>query len=118
RMTYGRRQFLCNSGAVLGVTALGGCAPLVQAGPADVLIVNGRVATLNPRQPEAAAIAIKGDTIVGVGSEAELNTFRDEKTRVIDAGRRNVIPGLKDAHTHFIRSVMTLHNAVRFVGAT
>src|SRR5437016_13800179 len=86
-MTYGRRQFLRSSGAVLGVTALGGCAPLVQAGPADVLIVNGRVATLNPRQPEAAAIAIKGDTIVGVGSEAELNTFRDEKTRVIDAGR-------------------------------
>jgi len=115
-MTYGRRQFLCNSGAVLGVTALGGCAPLVQAGPADVLIVNGRVATLNPRQPEAAAIAIKGDTIVGVGSEAELNTFRDEKTRVIDAGRRTVIPGLNDAHTHFIRGGLTYTNEVRWDG--
>src|SRR5207247_8170244 len=88
RMTYGRRQFLRNSGAVLGVTALGGCAPLVQAGPADVLIVNGRVATLNPAQAEAAAIAIQGDTIVGGGSEAELNTFRHENTRVIDAGHR------------------------------
>src|SRR2546422_7107959 len=115
-MTYGRRQFLRNSGAVLGVTALGGCAPLVQAGPADVLIVNGRVATLNPRQPEAAAIAIKGDTIVGVGSEAELNTFRDEKTRVIDAGRRTVIPGLNDAHTHFIRGGLTYTNEVRWDG--
>src|SRR5436190_1989220 len=116
RMTYGRRQFLRSSGAVLGVTALGGCAPLVQAGPADVLIVNGRVATLNPRQPEAAAIAIKGDTIVGVGSEAELNTFRDEKTRVIDAGRRTVIPGLNDAHTHFIRGGLTYTNEVRWDG--
>src|SRR2546429_9905359 len=102
-MTYGRRQFLRSSGAVLGVTALGGCAPLVQAGPADVLIGNGRVATLNPRQPEAAAIAIKGDTIVGVGSEAEPNTFRAEKTRIIDAGRRTVIPGLNDSANHSIR---------------
>src|SRR3989440_725198 len=115
-MTYGRRQFLRNSGAVLGVTALGGCAPLVQAGPADVLIVNGRVATLNPRQPDAAAIAIKGDTIVGVGSEAELNSFRNERTRVIDAGRRTVIPGLNDAHTHFIRGGLTYTNEVRWDG--
>src|SRR2546428_291217 len=115
-MTYGRRQFLRNSGAVLGVTALGGCAPLAQAGPADVLIVNGRVATLNPRQPEAAAIAIRGDSIVGVGSEAELNSFRDEKTRVIDAGRRTVIPGLNDAHTHFIRGGLTYTNEVRWDG--
>src|SRR3989440_8647704 len=115
-MTYGRRQFLRSSGAVLGVTALGGCAPLVQAGPADVMIVNGRVATLNPRQPEAAAIAIKGDSIVGVGSEAVLNSFRDEKTRVIDAGRRTVIPGLNDAHTHFIRGGLTYTNEVRWDG--
>src|SRR5256712_8123188 len=116
RMTYGRRQFLRNSGAVLGVTALGGCAPPVQAGPADVLIVNGRVATLNPRQPDAAAIAIKGDTIVGVGSEAELNSFRNERTRVIDAGRRTVIPGLNDARTHFIRGGLTYTNEVRWDG--
>src|SRR6266851_1697202 len=115
-MIYGRRQFLRNSGAVLGVTALGGCAPLVQAGPADVLIVNGRVATLNPRQTDAAAIAIRGETIIGVGSEAELNSFRDEKTPVIDAGRRTVIPGLNDAHTHFIRGGLTYTNEVRWDG--
>src|SRR3989441_3956669 len=115
-MTYGRRQFLRNSGAVLGVAARGGCAPLVRAGPADVLIVNGRIATLNPRRPEAAAIAIKGDTIVGVGSEAELNSFRNERTRVIDAGRRTVIPGLNDAHTHFIRGGLTYTNEVRWDG--
>src|SRR2546427_5029066 len=115
-MTYGRRQFLRSWGAFLGVPARGGCAPLVQAGPADVLIVNGRIATLNPRRPEAAAIAIKGDTIVGVGSEAELNSFRDEKTRVIDAGRRTVIPGLNDAHTHFIRGGLTYSQEVRWDG--
>src|SRR2546422_8451083 len=115
-MKPGRREFLSGSGAVMGLAALGGCAPLAQAGPADVLIVNGRVATLNPRQPEAAAIAIRGDSIVGVGSEAELNSFRDEKTRVIDAGRRTVIPGLNDAHTHFIRGGLTYTNEVRWDG--
>src|SRR5438445_19868 len=115
-MKPGRREFLSGSGAVMGLAALGGCAPLMQSGPADVVIVNGRVATLNPRQPDAAAIAIRGDTIVGVGSEAELNSFRDEKTRVIDAGRRTVIPGLNDAHTHFIRGGLTYTNEVRWDG--
>ena len=115
-MRYGRRQFLRNSGAVLGVTALGGCAPLAQAGPADVLIVNARVATLNPRQPNVEAIAIKGDTIVAVGSEAELHSFRAERTRVIDAERRTLVPGLNDAHTHFIRGGLTYTNEVRWDG--
>src|SRR3989475_10226327 len=115
-MTEGVRQFLRNWGGFLGVPGGGGWAPLGRPGPADVLIVNGRVATLNPRQPEATAIAIKGDTIVGVGSEAELNSFRDVKTRVIDAGRRTVIPGLNDAHTHFIRGGLTYTNEVRWDG--
>src|SRR5207244_10846359 len=115
-MKPGRREFLTGSGAVMSLAALGGCAPLVQRGPADVLIANGRVATLDPRQPEAAAIAIRGDNIVGVGSEAELNSFRDETARVIDAGGRTIVPGLNDAHTHFIRGGLTYTNEVRWDG--
>src|SRR6266436_3295562 len=115
-MKPGRREFLSGSGAVLGGTGIVNCKPLMQSGPADVLIVNGRVATLNPRQPDAAAIAIRGDRIVGVGSEGELNSFRDEKTRIIDAGRRIVIPGIIDGHTHFIRGGLTYTNEVRWDG--
>src|SRR2546422_4152925 len=115
-MTYGRRQFLRSSGAVLGVAGWGGAARLGRPGPADVLIVNGRIATLNPRRPEAAAIAIKGDTRVGVGSEAEVNSFRDENARVIDAGRRVLFRSLNDAHTHFIRGGLTYTNEVRWDG--
>ena len=115
-MKPGRREFLTGAGALVGLAALDGCAPLTPRARADVLIVNARVATLNPRQPSAAAIAIRGDTIVGVGSEAELDSLRDEKTRIIDAGRRTVIPGLNDAHTHFIRGGLTYTNEVRWDG--
>src|SRR5437588_12805043 len=59
QMRPGRREFLAGSGALAGLAALGGCAPLMARARADVLIVNARVATLNPRQPNAAAIAIR-----------------------------------------------------------
>src|SRR5258706_11141100 len=106
-MGHSRRDFL-KSSAVLSAAAVGGCAGTMRAeGPADTLIVNGRVATLNPRQPNADAIAIKGERIIAVGSESELNFLKNEKTKVIDAQRRAVIPGINDAHTHFIRGGLT-----------
>jgi predicted amidohydrolase YtcJ len=108
-----RRGFLKGS-AALSLAA--GCAPLMQREPADALIVNGRVATLNPRQPGAEAIAIRGDRIIAVGSQSEIEAYRGNATRVIDAGGRTVIPGLNDAHTHFIRGGLTYTNEVRWDG--
>src|SRR5512134_3371062 len=95
-----RREFL----AVAGASALGGCSGLLKAEPpADTLIVNGRIATLDPRQSSAEAIAIRGERIVAVGTDHQVSSFRGPNTRVVDAGRRIVIPGINDAHTHFIR---------------
>jgi len=111
-----RRDFLKSSTA-LGLAAAGsGCAGIMPAEAADTLIVNARVATLDPRRPRADAIAIKGERILAVGSEAELNPHRGEKTRVIDAGGRTLIPGINDAHTHFIRGGLTYTNEVRWDG--
>jgi len=108
-----RREFL----AVAGVSALGGCSGLLKTEePADTLIVNGRIATLDPKQPNAEAIAIRGERIVAVGNPGELEKFRGPNTRVIDAGRRIVIPGLNDGHTHFIRGGLTYTNEVRWDG--
>ncbi len=102
-----RRDFLKSSTA-LGLAAAGsGCAGLMPAEPADTLIVNARVATLDPRRPDAEAIAVKGERILAVGTAAEVERYKGEKTRVIDAGRRTVIPGINDAHTHFIRGGLT-----------
>ncbi len=111
-----RRDFLKTSAALGMATAGGGCASMMPAQPADTLIVNARIATLDPRQPSAEAIAIRGERILAVGSASELNVHKDEKTRVIDAGRRTIVPGLNDAHTHFIRGGLTYTNEVRWDG--
>lgn len=120
----GRREFLKDTlaagGGLLGASLLGGCASMVAGagGPADTLIVNGRIATLNKRRPFVSALAIKGDSIIGVGSEADLQPLKGAATTVIDAGGRTVIPGLNDAHTHFIRGGLTYTNEVRWDGVS
>jgi predicted amidohydrolase YtcJ len=108
-----RREFLKGTA---GLAALSGCGGLAMQEPADTLIVNARVNTLDPRKPRAEAIAIKGERIVAVGSAAELEVHRNMNTRVIDAGGRTVIPGINDAHTHFIRGGLTYTNEVRWDG--
>jgi predicted amidohydrolase YtcJ len=108
-----RREFLQGSA---GVAALSGCSTLMPAQPADTLVVNARVATLDPRQSSAEAIAIRGERIVAVGTDHQVSALRGPATRVIDAGRRVVIPGINDAHTHFIRGGLTYTNEVRWDG--
>jgi hypothetical protein len=108
-----RRDFLKGSA---GLAALTGCSTLMPVESADVLIVNGRIATLDPKQPNAEAIAIRGERILAVGNPGELEKYKGAGTRVIDAGRRIVIPGLNDAHTHFIRGGLTYTNEVRWDG--
>ena len=108
-----RREFLKGS---VSAAALTGCSTLMPTPPADALIVNGRIATLDPKNPNAEALAIRGERIVAVGNPGELEKYRGPNTRVIDAGRRIVIPGLNDAHTHFIRGGLTYTNEVRWDG--
>ncbi|HLQ01045.1 MAG TPA: amidohydrolase family protein, partial [Burkholderiales bacterium] len=117
----GRRDFLKDTLATAGLTGisvLGGCAmPLMPGGaPADTIITNGRIVTLNPKQPTASAIAIRGGTIAAIGSAADVESLRGPGTQVIDAGGRAVIPGINDAHTHFIRGGLTYTNEVRWDG--
>jgi predicted amidohydrolase YtcJ len=115
-----RREFLKDALAATaglsGIGILGGCAvPLVQES-ADTIIANGHIATLNPKQPTASAIAIRGGTIAAIGSLADAESLRGPGTQVIDAGGRVVIPGINDAHTHFIRGGLTYTNEVRWDG--
>jgi predicted amidohydrolase YtcJ len=69
---------------------------------ADLVIVNGKVLTVDPDNPYAEAIAVSGDKILAVGSLTAINRFIDkDSTEVIDAEGRLVIPGFNDAHAHF-----------------
>jgi predicted amidohydrolase YtcJ len=83
---------------------------------AEILLVNGRVATLNPRRPWAEALAISGGKIAAVGSTAEIQGLRRAGTQVIDAGKHLVVPGLTDCHIHFLEGALTL-SRVRLEGA-
>src|SRR3989441_6418905 len=75
---------------------------LPPAEPADVVFVNANVYTVNEKQPRAEAIAVKGDRIVFVGSNANAKRFQGRGTRVIDLHGETVVPGMTDAHYHFI----------------
>src|SRR5476649_1960906 len=120
-VNYGRRDFLTGAltaGAGLaGLSVLGGCVTLVQpGGAADTMIVNAKIATLDRRRPQAAALAVRGGTIIAIGSEADLASWRGPETVIIDAGGRTVVPGLNDAHTHFIRGGLTYSAELRWDG--
>jgi predicted amidohydrolase YtcJ len=69
---------------------------------ADLVIINGKVLTIDKDKPSAEAIAIKGETIIAVGTVSKIRAHIEEgKTEVIDAAGRLVIPGFNDAHVHF-----------------
>ncbi len=69
---------------------------------ADLAIINGKVLTIDDKNPVAEAVAVSGEKIIAVGSTEEIRPFiADGFTRVIDAGGRLVIPGFNDAHLHF-----------------
>ena len=70
--------------------------------PADLLLVHGRISTMDPARPEAEALAVRGDRIVAVGSSAALATLRGPDTQVIDAAGRRVVPGFIEGHGHFM----------------
>src|SRR2546421_1584259 len=72
------------------------------ADPADLVFINGNVYTVNDKQPHAEAIAVKGDRIVFVGSNSDAKTFQAANTRVVDLHGATIVPGMTDAHYHFI----------------
>ena len=66
----------------------------------DRLLLHGRIYTADPARPWAEALAIRDETIVAVGSTAEIARLRGPDTDSIDLGGRMVLPGLIDSHTH------------------
>ncbi len=78
----------------------GAVQPRAQA-PADLVLLNGTVITVNPSDAIAQAVAITGGRIAAVGTTADLKARVGPATQVIDLGGRAVTPGLIDTHIHF-----------------
>jgi predicted amidohydrolase YtcJ len=67
----------------------------------DLLLLNGKVWTCDPRMPVTDAIAIAGGRIAAIGSNDELAAFAGPNTKVLDLAGRLATPGFNDAHVHF-----------------
>ncbi len=66
----------------------------------DLLLVNGRILTMDPDRPEATAIAIRSGRIAAVGTDAEAREAAGPRVETIDLRGRTATPGLNDAHAH------------------
>jgi predicted amidohydrolase YtcJ len=82
----------------LSHTAIGG-----QVTPASLVLVNGKIVTVDHNRPEAQAMAIQGDTIAAVGSNYEIRPYCGPRTRMIDLQGDLVIPGFIEGHGHFLQ---------------
>ncbi|NIM48452.1 MAG: amidohydrolase family protein [Gemmatimonadales bacterium] len=92
---------------ILGASWLAGCGTR----PADLVLQNGRIVTVDSANPEVQALAIRGQTIVAVGSDEEIQPYVGPATEVIDLDGRLAIPGFIEGHGHFMslgRSKMIL----------
>ncbi len=70
----------------------------------DIVLVNGKVVTVDDRFSVREAVAIREDRFLAVGTSAEIRALAGPSTRVIDLGGRTVLPGLVDSHNHMLRA--------------
>ncbi len=69
--------------------------------PADLVLNNGKIVTVEPAKPEVRAIAIRGDVIAAVGTDEEIKPYIGPSTRVIDLAGKLAVPGFIESHGHF-----------------
>jgi predicted amidohydrolase YtcJ len=93
-------------------------APLLAfAQPADRILVNGQVLTGDAGATVRQAVAVRGDRILAVGTNAEIRKLSGKTTQLIDLQGRTVIPGLIDSHMHAIRAALSFATEVNWIGA-
>ena len=90
--------------AVAMLVALAGSSMLVSAQQpaADLILYNGKIITVDNKFSIAQAVAVRGDRIVEVGTDQEVNELAGPNTRRIDLEGKSVTPGLIDNHAHFM----------------
>jgi predicted amidohydrolase YtcJ len=99
-MNYRFRTALPSAVALLAVLSTG-CAKTSSVPPADLVLRNGKVVTMDSTTPEGQAVAITGDKITAVGSDADIQRYIGSATKVIDLQGHLAIPGFNESHGHF-----------------
>lgn len=105
-----RRLWMLSLGCALlaGCSGSSGPAPVAPADAADLVVINGKVQTMDDAGTVAEAVAVKGATVARVGTTAEIRAMAGPQTRVIDAHGATVTPGFNDSHVHFLSGGQSL----------
>jgi predicted amidohydrolase YtcJ len=103
-------RFLVTLAAAVAAT----CAARAQA--PDLVLINGKIVTVDDRFSVAQALAIRNGRVIKVGSTAEVEALRGPSTRSVDLAGRTAVPGLIDNHAHWVRAAE--HDELRFDGVT
>jgi predicted amidohydrolase YtcJ len=82
----------------------------------DLIITNGKIATMVREGEFVEAVAIKDGKILATGSNAKIRKLKGINTQVVDAHGQTVIPGLNDSHTHVIREGLNYNMELRWDG--
>ena len=96
---------------VAAVTLFAGCSPALQL-PADTILVNGKIITVDQDDSIVEALAIRDGKIVAVGSKSDIEPLAGDTTRRIDLGGLTATPGLIDTHCHMTLMAMKYIDAV------
>src|SRR6188508_234289 len=102
--------------ALAGVLTAGAFSILSAQAAPDLVLSNGKIITVDERFTIAQAVAIRGDQVVAVGTNQEIDRLAGAGARRIDLRGRSVIPGLIDNHMHLLRAGQTWAKELRFDG--
>lgn len=75
---------------------------------ADIILHKGNIITLEEKSGNVSAVAIKGERILGLGSDGEILKTAGQGTKIIDLEGKTVIPGFNDSHVHIIKSGISM----------
>jgi predicted amidohydrolase YtcJ len=91
---------LCIFVALAALFVIFSCQQETSGVKADLVLLNGNIVTMNHDLPRAEAVAIRGNSIISVGTSKKVKPFVGEETKVIDLEQKLAIPGFIDAHVH------------------
>ena len=108
---------------IIGISATAAALGLAMAGPgraqtADLILLHGKILTLDERSSVREAMAVSEGRIAALGRSTEIMELAGRKTRVVDLRGRTVIPGLIDSHIHAIRAALSYGVEVNWIGTS
>ncbi len=115
-LSIGRRDFMKSSVATASLAALSSAGNGAKAqGLATTVFTNGTILTVDDAFSEAEAMAVRGNRILAVGTDAEVGVVAGEGAQIIDLKGKTMLPGFIDAHAHVV-SGSVVDSIMEYVG--